>query len=638
MQSLSTETELKNRFPLAKDVFSLKHKADEIIPIASMSKAIMGLTTALFLYDPSNSYLLEGQSDQTQAESSTGVGVDLENSTRKRAKTTRPESVTIKQILINRREKLKLKIEEEKRATEGEIDAKEKRKHDEKKTLLEKKLKSAEDFLKWAEENNVLANTTIASLLNHNTQISKEELNMDEIPGVLNTKNLIAFMKDKKCFEPSIEKKYRYLNINFRLAEFLMETLTDEDRFFEETRKRVIQPLATKTGKPITIMPHYDVPLENRENFKGYFTFAAPHICSPDGSIYDSEPKNYLSIFADGLCSNINSLDAFFTELTNLCAGRPSALSSSFLEGISGKEIFESFATVQWIKEDKEKNETTTKYSSLGFYITIRKVDGEIKERIFSRDGDIPTHKTQFVQQENENGKILSRELHAHTDEAYLGSINYAKTELVVWDRLLFKLYSESEEDMKKMNEKFFNEKEIEKGKIERIDGESRVDKFGKELKEELKNLKTQPEKLQKDIADDLNEILDMVDGKDSQEKKRTNLNEKIKEAKTKEAETKKTHILELFAGLVSEVVKFKSEVLDIDRQKSNKLTEEPSQQSEETSDESREGKKESDLKKLEALKDVEKYTEETLQSSVVKGILERGSDSKERTEMMEGI
>ncbi len=496
------EETLRKKYPLAVKVANSEFRGDKLIPIGSESKSFMGITSLLFLYDNNNSYLLRFADD---------AGIPI-----------LPENVTIGQLLANRQKQLlELGVRSE---------------------LQQKKLKDIEEYLTYATKNHIFRDTTIKSLLNHTSHMSQNDVDLRDIgettnPSIFLTelqydvedtktgftiqpKKFIEVFKDKNMFIATNPTSYRYNNAAFTLAGEIMGLMTDYPTFFEETKQRVLMKIGATTENPIgladSIMPYYEVPLTERESFKGFSDFFNTYDYSATESAY-SYAKSDCSVAAGGLCATMQALRLYDEELVKFYMGQESSLIPK--EERWGADAFVAFSTTM------EESSKKQKLHSLGFY---RTTETDRPAYIsWSRGGNLPPHRAYSSIKIDGEEKIVIVE--AHSEDVYCNFISSAG--FVLFDATpntkygyLHKLYSKN------------LSAEIERAK-----------QFNEEIFAELPKFKLLPELEKKHITDNIKEILQIVTNHgNGVEVKKLNLARKLDTIKDEQSPILKLFVAEI--------------------------------------------------------------------------------------------
>ena len=487
MQQISAEplatipTELLKQHPFALQCFNEVHrsnKGDEIfsevyrtnkdlIPLASGSKAIMGFATMLFLYEKSDLLKNTQKAGETRSE-----------------EYFLPHDITIKQLLKNRETSLQKKISE---VEEAGV-----------KAILKQKLAGIKAYLEYAENNEVFANTTIKSLLNHTSKMGSvhfedREIASDKDEHEIDPTKFVSFLKShKECFNSDNSDTFKYNNKAYALLGSIMDLMTNEqDGFIREINK-----YAEKIGAKFSSYHKLGEDVLAGPNFCGTHTFEPNFEYFADRNIFSLEGLG-CSYSSGGMCATSENAFKFLSAIADFYSGNKE---NPFMEFIpekdgqkpNGTEIFNNFSTLKEAPKkdtDKKGHEIEVqKESSLGFYRETRTIEREEKPYITKlyRDGVLPLFElyfeTKITKEKTEEKKDTTFD--AYHEDPYCGFINFAKR--VMLDRGdLFKLVGEISEDD--------------------------IQKFKKDFKEKLIELKSESEEEKANIANGVCCILNLI-------------------------------------------------------------------------------------------------------------------------------
>lgn len=505
MQQISIEplatipTELLKQHPFALQCFNEVHRSDkeskvyrtneDLIPLASGSKAIMGFATMLFLYEKSD--LLENTQKAGEIKSEENF---------------LPHNITIKQLLENRETDLKKKISE---VEEADV-----------KSILEQKLAGIKAYLKYAKENEVFANTTIKSILNHTSKMGSMHFEDDKIADSedkhkIDPTKFVSFLEShKECFDSANSDTFKYNNKAYALLGSIMDLMTDEDcGFITEINK-----YAKKVGAEFFSYHELGEDVLARANFRGTHKFEPDFEYFADRNIFSLEGLG-CSYSSGGMCATSENALKFLSAIADFYSGDEK---NPFMEFIpekdgqkpNGLEIFNNFSALkEKPKEETDKEEhkiEVQKESSLGFYRETRTIEGEEKPYITKlyRDGVLPLFELYFeITITGEEKKIT---FDAYHEDVYCGFINFAKRVM------LDVLREKSEED---------------------------ITTFKNKLKPELIALKSKSEEEKANIANGVCCILNLIIEENPAKK-----TIKLKELKEKFSEPSDEPILKIFA------------------------------------------------------------------------------------------
>ena len=435
---------------------------ENLIPLASGSKAIMGFATMLFLYE---------KLENTQKADETGTRENF-----------LPHTITIKQLLENRKTDLENKIKE---MEDKGLDTK----------ILHKKLTGIEAYLEYA-KNEVFANTTIKSLLNHTSKMGSVHFEDDKIADSedehkIDPAKFVSFLESyenleshEKCFDSANSEAFKYNNKAYALLGSIMDLMTDnKDGFMAE-----INRYAKKIGAEFFSYHELGDDVLAGQNFRGTHKFERDFKCFADRNIFFLEGLG-CSYASGGTCGTARNTFNFFSVIGDFYSGNEKNL---FMELIpagkdgkrpNGLDIFKNFSAPKpepTKGPDTEEHKTkvaVVRESSLGFYRETR----EGITRLY-RDGVLPLFELYVEINITKDGKEIT--FVAYHEDVYLGFINFAKR--VMLDRGdLFELV----------------------GKISKDD----IQNFKKDFKEKLIELKSQSEEEKKYIAERIRKVLNIV-------------------------------------------------------------------------------------------------------------------------------
>lgn len=470
----------------------------DLIPLASGSKAIMGFATMLFLYK--NSSLLKNtqKADETRLE---------ENFL--------PHTITIKQLLENRKTDLENKIKEmEDKGLDTQILKQ--------KLILEQKSTDIEAYLEYAEKNEVFANTTIKSILNHTSKMGSvhfkdREIASDKDEYKIDPKKFVEFYG--KCFDSANSNTFKYNNKAYALLGSIMDLMTDDENGFMAEINRYAKEIGAE------FFPYYKLKTGVLEgpNFRGTHKFELDFEYFADRNIFSLEGLG-CSYSSGGMCATAENAFKFLSAIADFYSGNEKNL---FMELIpagkdgkrpNGLKIFNNFSTQKTEPtegKDTEGHKTqVVKESSLGFYRETQTIEGEKEPYITKlyRDGVLPLFElyfeTKITKEKTEEKKDTTFD--AYHEDVYCGFINFAKRVMVDV------LREKSEED---------------------------ITTFKNELKQKLIALKSKSEEEKANIANGVCCILNLIIEKDPAKK-----TIKLKELKGKFSELSDKPILKIFA------------------------------------------------------------------------------------------
>lgn len=351
MQQITTEPlppDLLDKHPFALQCFNEVHGSDkeskvyrtneDLIPLASGSKAIMGFATMLFLYEKSDLLKNTQKAGETRSE---------ENFL--------PHTITIKQLLENRKTDLEKKIKEMK---DSDLNTQ----------ILKQKLAGIEAYLKYAKENGVFADTTIKSILNHTSKMGSVHFEDDKIADSedehkIDPAKFVSFLEShKECFNLGNSDTFKYNNKAYALLGSIMDLMTDEDGGFI----REINKYAEKVGAKF--FSYHELPdyVLAGPNFRGTHKFEPDFEYFADRNIFSLEGLG-CSYSSGGMCATSESAFKFLSAIADFYSGNKE---NPFMEFIpekdgqkpNGTEIFKNFSALkEELKEETDKEKVQKK-------------------------------------------------------------------------------------------------------------------------------------------------------------------------------------------------------------------------------------------------------------------------------------